>query len=77
MFFRILQDFNIEGPEAQSNIVKGIKHTETLKEASCNPTAEIIKGGIDKKFATVKITSARGCPLDSLVEFYIEHGRVN
>lgn len=73
--FRLPQDFNIAGAEANSNIVKGIKHTENLKDADCHPTAEIVKGGVDQKFATIKITSARGCALNSLVEFYIAHER--
>lgn len=54
------------------NIVKGIKHMETLNDANCQPTSEIVKGGVDQNFATVKITSGRGCALNSLVEFYIE-----
>lgn len=52
--------------------MKGIKHTETLKDASCRPVTEIIKGGVNQKQATVKVTSGRGCALNSLVEFYIE-----
>lgn len=70
--FRFVQDFNIEGPEANLNIVKGIKHTDNINDPKCPPTSEIIKGGIEQKFATVKITAPRGCALDSLVEFYIE-----
>lgn len=71
-FCNVWQDFNIDGPEANLNIVKGIKHTETTKDATCRPKAEIVKGGIDQKTATVRVTSERGCALDSLVEFYIE-----
>lgn len=70
--FCCLQDFGIDGPEAHSNFVKGIRHTETLKDPACRPKAEIVKGGLNQNSVTIKVTSARGCSLNSLVEFYIE-----
>lgn len=54
-------------------IVRGIKHTNRLESVGeCVPEVLVVDGGIDEERATVKITSMRGCGLDSLVEFFIE-----
>lgn len=68
--FRI-QDFFTEGLPIESYTIKGIKYVES-SEDSCAPKSEILKGGIDQKFATVKITSGRGCGLHSVVSFLVE-----
>lgn len=52
-------------------IVRGIKHSSRLDD-DCQPEAVLLNGGINERFATIGITSQRGCGLDSLVEFFIE-----
>lgn len=48
--------------------IRAIKVIEKAS-AACVPTAEIIKGGIGQKFAEVKVTSASGCGLNTVVRF--------
>lgn len=56
-----------------SSIIRGIKHTNQLNDEDCRPMMRVLNGGLNTHTATVKITSERGCGIDSLVEFYIEN----
>lgn len=55
--------------------IRGIKYVENADD-SCEPKAEITEGGIDQKFATVKVTSGRGCGLHSVVSFLVQRPAV-
>lgn len=61
-----------EGTEElhKDRIVKAIKYVEKA-ETTCPPTAEITEGGIGQKFATIKVTSGRGCGLDAIITFIV------
>lgn len=66
-----LQDFNMKDARKDSYTIRGIKYVENADEL-CVPLANITKGGIDQKFAEVKVTSASGCGLDSVIIFLAE-----
>lgn len=51
-----------------SYTIRGIKLVDKADE-TCEPIAEILKGGIGQKFARVKVTSGSGCGLHSTVSF--------
>lgn len=59
----------------QESIVRGISYVEKADQA-CIPTSEIIDGGIDQRFVTLKITSARGCGLHSTVTILVERQKL-
>lgn len=46
------------------------------EDNSCVRAADITEGGIDQKFATVKVTSRRGCRLQTVVSFLVERPAV-
>lgn len=53
-------------------IVRGIKHSDNLNDPECRPEARLVGGAIGTRNATVRVTSKRGCGINSLVEFFIE-----
>lgn len=53
------------------DVIKGIQHWENVKD-SCVTKTEITKGGIGQKFATVLITTGRGCGINSVVTFFVD-----
>lgn len=58
--------------EMEDTIVRGIKHTNRLNDTDCQPEVIVTNGGINEEAATLKITSERGCGLNSYIEFYIQ-----
>lgn len=64
-----MQEF---GRDDNSSTIRGIKHVNQLNNEDCSPEIRILNGGLNEHTATIKITSERGCGIDSLVEFYIE-----
>lgn len=52
--------------------LKGIKTVDVVKKFCEAPKVEISEGGIGQAFAVVRITSARGCGIDSWVYFYTD-----
>lgn len=69
----VRQDFESHEKYTSGTIVRGIKHTNRIEGGEdCVPEVLLIDGGINEERAIVKITSPRGCGLDSLVEFFVE-----
>lgn len=64
-----LKDFVFDGEmPTDAYTIRTIKVIEKAS-AACVPKAEITKGGIGQKFAEIKVTSASGCGLNSVVRF--------
>lgn len=66
-----MKDFSVDGPAADLAFIRGIRYVEKAKD-SCETRVEITKGGVGQKFAQVKMTTARGCGLNSEITFFVD-----
>lgn len=64
------QEYSTDLPYDHYYFVRGILHENNLDDDECVPNLEIIQGGIYERNATLKVTSSRGCGIDSTVTFY-------
>lgn len=56
-------------------VINGIEYYEYPHD-SCEPQANVTKGGIGQAYATVKVTSPSGCGIDSRVTFRVQKPEV-